>query len=107
MAGFFREIVEEHKQSFDPSNIRDVVDSYLLEIETAKAEGREESLFEGKDPGKSLHSLLQIFWVFAFKCNCIQRIISLYHGKHKYKIISCWHLHSKSSHYVFNLHDLH
>lgn len=50
MAGFFREIVEEHKQTLDPSNIRDVVDSYLLEIELAKAEGK--VLFEGKDPGK-------------------------------------------------------
>lgn len=107
MAGFFREIVEEHKQSFDPSNIRDVVDSYLLEIETAKAEGREESLFEGKDPGKSLHSLLQIFRFLHINVIASKRIISLYHRKQKYKIFSYWHLHSKSSHYVFNLHDLH
>lgn len=53
MATFFREIVEEHKRTFDPSNIRDIVDSYLLEIETAKAEGRADTMFEGKDPGKT------------------------------------------------------
>ncbi|ODN04952.1 Cytochrome P450 18a1 [Orchesella cincta] len=58
MAGFFREIVEEHKATFDPSNIRDVVDSYLLEIETAKAEGRDEYLFEGKDPDRQIYQIL-------------------------------------------------
>ncbi len=52
MSEFFREIVENHKETFDPSDIRDVVDTYLYEIEIAKQEGRDMELFNGKDPGK-------------------------------------------------------
>ena len=53
MQDFFKEIVDLHKATFDPSNIRDMVDTYLLEIESAKRDQRSELLFEGKDPGKS------------------------------------------------------
>jgi 26-hydroxylase len=53
MTAFFRTIVEMHKETFDPSEIRDVVDTYLLEIETAKLENRDMDLmYHGKDPGK-------------------------------------------------------
>lgn len=52
MANFFQDNVEQHRNTFDASNIRDLVDAYLLEIEKAKAEGRE--LFQGKNHGMFL-----------------------------------------------------
>ena len=52
MQNFYKEIVDEHKRTFDPGNIRDLVDTYLLEIDLAKREGREEFLFGGKDPDR-------------------------------------------------------
>jgi len=51
MSNFFHEIVEQHKATFDPHKIRDVVDTYISEIQAAKEEGRFDELFEGKDPG--------------------------------------------------------
>jgi 26-hydroxylase len=49
MFDFYREVIDEHKKTFDPANIRDLVDAYLDEIAKAKAEGRDHELFEGKD----------------------------------------------------------
>lgn len=33
---FFREIVEQHKTTLDPENVRDFLDDYLIEIERQK-----------------------------------------------------------------------
>lgn len=52
MFEFYREVIESHKATFDPNNIRDLIDTYLVEIQTATEEGREGELFEGKDHGK-------------------------------------------------------
>lgn len=52
MGEFFQETIDNHRKTFDPSNIRDLVDTYLLEIEKSKAEGTSDNLFEGRDPGK-------------------------------------------------------
>ena len=52
MSEFFQETVDNHRATFDPSNIRDLIDTYLAEIQRAKEEGRDEYLFEGKDHGK-------------------------------------------------------
>lgn len=49
---FFQEVIDEHKSTFDPNNIRDLIDTYLAEIQKAKEEGRDEQLFDGKDHGK-------------------------------------------------------
>ncbi|XP_055683640.1 cytochrome P450 18a1 [Lutzomyia longipalpis] len=49
MFQFYREVIDEHKSTFDANNIRDLVDMYLAEIEKAKEEGRSSELFEGKD----------------------------------------------------------
>ncbi|ETN60006.1 cytochrome P450 [Anopheles darlingi] len=49
MFDFYREIIEEHKRTFQTGSIRDIVDAYLAEIETARLEGRDAELFEGKD----------------------------------------------------------
>ena len=52
MAKFFQDSIDEHRDTFDRKNIRDLVDAYLLEIETAKEEGRESTLFQGKNHGE-------------------------------------------------------
>lgn len=53
MAQFLQETIDEHRKSFDPSNLRDLLDTYLNEIQKATEEGTEHNLFEGKDHGKS------------------------------------------------------
>lgn len=63
MSEFFRDIVEQHKETFDPSDIRDVVDTYLLEIEIAKQEGRDMELFHGKDAGKQTREASWFAWM--------------------------------------------
>lgn len=52
MAEFFQETVDKHRATFDASNIRDLIDTYLYEIQQAKEEGRADTLFEGKNHGK-------------------------------------------------------
>jgi len=53
MGEFFQETIDNHRATFDPSNIRDLVDMYLAEIQRAKEEGTGEALFEGKDHGEA------------------------------------------------------
>ena len=52
MQQFYRDVIDEHKRSFDEGNILDLVDFYLMEIEKAKKEGRDEELFDGKNHGE-------------------------------------------------------
>lgn len=47
MFQFYKEIIDEHRRTFDRDNIRDLVDTYLMEIEDAKLTNKE--LFEGMD----------------------------------------------------------
>lgn len=49
MFGFYKEIIDEHRKTFDRNHIRDLVDTYLLEIENAKLNDTEKELFEGMD----------------------------------------------------------
>lgn len=49
MFEFYKEIIDDHRKTFDRNNIRDLVDSYLLEIENAKLTKTEGELFEGMD----------------------------------------------------------
>jgi 26-hydroxylase len=49
MFEFYKEIIDDHRRTFDRDNIRDLVDAYLLEIEVAKEQGRSHELFEGMD----------------------------------------------------------
>ncbi|KAJ8676568.1 hypothetical protein QAD02_012355 [Eretmocerus hayati] len=58
MADFFQETVDQHKATFEEGNIRDLVDAYLLEIQKAKAEGRAEKLFHGKNHDRQLQQIL-------------------------------------------------
>lgn len=52
MFAFYREVIDEHKRTFVPGVVRDLIDAYLTEIDTAKKEGRDSELFEGKDHGE-------------------------------------------------------
>ena len=58
IGSFYKEIIQEHKKTFDPNNIRDVIDSYLLEIQTAEDEGRSERLFDGKDADRQMQQII-------------------------------------------------
>lgn len=57
MFEFYREVIDEHKRTFDPDNIRDLIDTYLAEIEKAQIEGRE--LFDGRNHGKFFLSIIR------------------------------------------------
>lgn len=56
MAGFLQETIDEHRKTFDASNLRDLLDTYLYEIQKANEEGNGDNLFEGKDHGKRRNS---------------------------------------------------
>jgi len=58
MAAFFQTTVDNHRKTFDPSNLRDLIDTYLMEIQTAKEEGREEALFEGKEHDRQMQQII-------------------------------------------------
>lgn len=65
MFNFYREVIEEHRESFDPANLRDLVDTYLLEMKRAKEDGCDENdLFDGKDCGKCSKTLHQLIFRF-------------------------------------------
>ncbi|KAH8314788.1 hypothetical protein KR074_010792 [Drosophila pseudoananassae] len=54
MQRFYQDVIDDHKKSFDPQNVRDLVDFYLCEIEKAKAEGTDAELFDGKNHEEQL-----------------------------------------------------
>lgn len=58
ISNFYQEIVDFHKSTFDANNIRDVIDSYILEIQNAKEEGRQDSLFDGKDADRQMQQII-------------------------------------------------
>ncbi|XP_055909303.1 cytochrome P450 18a1 [Eupeodes corollae] len=49
MQRFYRDVIDDHKGTYDAGNIRDLIDVYIAEIENAKLEGRDGELFDGKD----------------------------------------------------------
>lgn len=58
MGNFFQEKIEEHRTTFDSNNIRDVLDSYLFEIEKAKLENRSDQLFNGKNHDRQMQQII-------------------------------------------------
>ncbi|KAK9503987.1 hypothetical protein O3M35_010436 [Rhynocoris fuscipes] len=58
MAEFFQETVDLHRNSFDESNMRDLIDNYLLEISDAKAAGFDKELFDGKDHDRQMQQII-------------------------------------------------
>lgn len=59
-AQFVRDQIAEHRRTFDPSNPRDFIDSFL--IEKGKAEDCEDSAFIGK--GRIIYLSLQAYLLF-------------------------------------------
>lgn len=51
MAQFLQETIDDHRKTFDSSNPRDLLDTYLYEIQKANEEGTGHHLFEGRDHG--------------------------------------------------------
>lgn len=67
MVEFFQQIIDDHRTHWklngtdgliQMSDIRDIVDAYLYEIQEAEREGRDHELFQGKDKGKQKSILL-------------------------------------------------
>lgn len=67
MQKFYREVIDEHKKTYDAAINRDLIDVYIAEIENAKEEGRITELFDGKDHGK--HNFTIIFQLFTISTN--------------------------------------
>lgn len=58
IAGYFQDIIEEHRNTFDPNFKRDLVDAYLLEIKHAQDAGTMDQLFHGLDPDRQIQQIL-------------------------------------------------
>ncbi|XP_014480546.1 PREDICTED: cytochrome P450 18a1 [Dinoponera quadriceps] len=58
MAAFLEKIIEEHKVTFNEDNIRDLVDSYLLDIKRAKEENRVDQLVYKDNPDRHIQQIL-------------------------------------------------
>ncbi|XP_017775403.1 PREDICTED: cytochrome P450 18a1 [Nicrophorus vespilloides] len=58
MATFLQMTIDEHRRTFDPSHLRDVVDTYLLEIQKANEEGVGHQLFEGRDHDRQMQQIM-------------------------------------------------
>lgn len=58
MFEFYKEVIEDHRRTFDRNNIRDLVDFYLLEIEVAKENGTEQDLFDGRNHEEQIMQIM-------------------------------------------------
>lgn len=58
MLEFVRYIIKDHKTSLKTESPRDLVDSYLIEMETAKENGDYDQVFNGMDPEKQLEQII-------------------------------------------------
>ncbi|XP_076251776.1 cytochrome P450 18a1 [Rhynchophorus ferrugineus] len=58
MAQFFQETIDEHRRTFDPSHLRDLLDTYLYEIQKANEDGVGHNLFEGKDHDRQMQQIM-------------------------------------------------
>lgn len=58
MAQFLQETIDEHKKTFDPGHLRDLLDTYLFEIQKATEEGTGHYLFEGKDHDRQMQQVM-------------------------------------------------
>ncbi|CAH0555177.1 unnamed protein product [Brassicogethes aeneus] len=58
MGEFLQETIDEHRKTFDPSHLRDLLDTYLYEIQKANEEGTGHHLFEGKDHDRQMQQIM-------------------------------------------------
>ena len=90
MLQFVRKVVAEHKEHLDPENPKDLIDSYLLEIEKIRNEEEHQELFHGYDPEKQLEQIiLDLFSasVETLKTSLLWSIVYMLHNpKEKRKV---------------------
>lgn len=55
---FFQRIIDDHRITFDGSQTRDVLDSYLQEIQKAELNGYSEYLFQGKEHNSQMRQII-------------------------------------------------
>ncbi|KAF5285647.1 hypothetical protein FQA39_LY16553 [Lamprigera yunnana] len=58
MGLFLQETINEHRRTFDPSNLRDLLDTYLFEIQRANEEGTGHRLFGGRDHDRQMQQIM-------------------------------------------------
>ncbi|CAG9783638.1 unnamed protein product [Diatraea saccharalis] len=58
MFAFYQTLIDEHRQTLDVNNARDLIDTYLIEMAKAETEGRSQDLFEGRDHELQLKQIL-------------------------------------------------
>ncbi|VEN45941.1 unnamed protein product [Callosobruchus maculatus] len=58
MAKFLQETIDEHKKTFNPEHLRDLLDTYLYEIQKANAEGNGHDLFGGRDHDRQMQQIM-------------------------------------------------
>ncbi|KAF2895168.1 hypothetical protein ILUMI_11007 [Ignelater luminosus] len=58
MGQFLQETIDEHRKTFDPSHLRDLLDTYLLEIQKANEEGTGHHLFNGRDHDRQMQQIM-------------------------------------------------
>ena len=56
MGNFFQETLDNHSNTFDSENMRDLIDNYLLEIEDAESTGRKP--FQGKAVDRHMQQII-------------------------------------------------
>ena len=83
MLQFVKGVIAEHKEQLDPEHPKDLIDSYLLEIEKIKHEEEHQELFHGYDPEKQLEQIiLDIFSasVETLKTSLLWAIVYMLHN---------------------------
>ncbi|KAK4876363.1 hypothetical protein RN001_012785 [Aquatica leii] len=58
MGQFLQETINEHRKTFDPSHLRDLLDTYLFEIQKANEEGTGHHLFDGRDHDRQMQQIM-------------------------------------------------
>ena len=58
MLKFVQFIIKDHKATLDHENPRDLVDSYLIEMENAQKPGHQDQVFDQKDPEQQLEQII-------------------------------------------------
>lgn len=79
MAKFLQTTVNQHKETFEEDKkARDILDTYLLEIQQAKNEDREDELFQGKNHGKKKIDFFLLIFSNIFTGNFILFFNAIY-----------------------------
>lgn len=58
MGIFLQETIDEHRRTFDASHLRDLLDTYLYEIQKANEDGTGHHLFDGRDHDRQMQQIM-------------------------------------------------